>query len=78
MKDDARRALAGCRTNCLLMSVQTSYAKDLDDIELYTESQRFSRKSFSEAGKARTGVARLKHTYSSSLIGQQAQQRLIA
>ena len=78
MSDDEHRALVECLRNCRSMVVLSGYASDLYDRELYPDWQRFERKAVAEAGKARTEVVWLNHACSTALIGQQAQQRLIA
>ena len=78
MSDDDHRALAECLRNCRSMVVLSGYASDLYDRELYPDWQRFERKAVAEAGKARTEVVWLNHACTTALIGQQAQQRLIA
>lgn len=78
MTDDDHRALADRLRKSTSMVVLSGYASDLYDQELYPDWQRFERKANAEGGVSRTEVVWLNPACSAALIGQQAQQRLIA
>lgn len=54
MSDDDHRALADCLLKCRSMVVLSGYSSDLYDLDLFSDWQKFTRRSTAEGGVLRT------------------------